>query len=512
MAAPQQIEVDERAAGHPTPGRRHETLRRRRSRGHAPRPSLEVAPREFVDGHHSLEWRPLWDLAAACAGTTIAFGGLRAVTAVSSFDAPILVLPAVAVILIGLRGLYRTSIYPPVLDDVMKVIGAVSAAAMAVAVGGFLLNGRGYGSTWIRAWLFTAVAVSVARSAVTLAQRVARSRGLHGTPTLIVGAGVVGAQVARLLDAHPEYGLRPLGFIDDQPLSSSWACASTLPLLGGVDDIAAIVRRSGARSIVVTFAGASDARLRPLIRECRELGAQVSVVPRLFDEISNRVTYETLGGLPLLSFHGVSPKGMRFMLKYTSDRLFAAIVLLLLSPLLAVLALAVRLSSPGPVFFRQRRVGLDGTIFDLYKFRSMALADDSVSPEPSAVEPDARATAPGGVEGADRRTPVGRLMRRFSLDELPQFINVVKGDMSIIGPRPERPEYVELFAPTISRYGDRHRVKSGISGLAQVRGLRGRTSLVERIELDNFYIAHWSLGLDLKILLLTIGCLWRHGE
>jgi lipopolysaccharide/colanic/teichoic acid biosynthesis glycosyltransferase len=178
--------------------------------------------------------------------------------------------------------------------------------------------------------------------------------------------------------------------------------------------------------------------------------------------------------------------------------------------------LAVRLSSSGPIFFRQRRVGRDGKEFDLYKFRSM-----HVNPSRSGLrEDDPNAlglllggdTAPGGVEGNDRRTPIGRVLRRSSVDELPQLLNVLRGEMSLIGPRPERPEFVEMFiSQDITRYDDRHRVKSGITGWAQVHGLRGQTSLAERVEWDNYYIAHWSLGLDAKIFVLTLLALLRNG-
>ena len=179
-------------------------------------------------------------------------------------------------------------------------------------------------------------------------------------------------------------------------------------------------------------------------------------------------------------------------------------------------AVAVRLSSPGPAFFRQRRVGRDGKVFDFYKFRSMRMApgqtddgEEAVSALDFLLGGD---IAPGGVEGEDRRTAVGRFLRSTSLDELPQLFNVLRGDMSLVGPRPERPEFVELFRQDIIRYGDRHRVKSGITGWAQVHGLRGQTSLAERVEWDNYYIAHWSLGLDLKILALTLVALFRNAE
>ena len=182
---------------------------------------------------------------------------------------------------------------------------------------------------------------------------------------------------------------------------------------------------------------------------------------------------------------------------------------MLLSPVILCATLAVRLSSPGPALFRQRRVGRDGRAFDLYKLRSMRLepiprttrdGDDTAIDHLLGGD-----TAPGGVEGEDRRTLVGRVLRRTSIDELPQLLNVLRGEMSIIGPRPERPEFVELFSDEITRYGDRHRVKSGITGWAQVHGLRGQTSLAERVEWDNYYIAHWSLGLDVKILAAHAG-------
>jgi exopolysaccharide biosynthesis polyprenyl glycosylphosphotransferase len=277
------------------------------------------------------------------------------------------------------------------------------------------------------------------------------------------------------------------------------------------------VQRTGVRHLIVAFSSVADARVSRVIQRCQELGVEVSVVPRMFDTINNRVGYDTVGGLPLMSFTTVSPRGVQFALKHAFDRAFALALLILLSPVILLTALAVRVSSRGPVLFRQRRIGRDGKVFDLYKFRSMhlsrqeevALNDDDTTAFEFLLGGD---TAPGGVEGNDRRTPIGRLLRRSSLDELPQLLNVLRGEMSLIGPRPERPEFVELFNQDIIRYDDRHRVKSGITGWAQVHGLRGQTSLAERIEWDNSYIAHWSLGLDLKILALTPAALFRNAE
>jgi lipopolysaccharide/colanic/teichoic acid biosynthesis glycosyltransferase len=190
--------------------------------------------------------------------------------------------------------------------------------------------------------------------------------------------------------------------------------------------------------------------------------------------------------------------GWQFTLKQAADRAVALVALLLLSPLLLAIALGVRLSSIGPVIFRQRRVGRDGETFVLFKFRTM-VEDSGVAGFTLA-----HGTAPGGIEGADRRTAVGRWLRAISLDELPQLVNVLRGDMSLIGPRPERPEYVELFARLVPGYTERHRVKSGITGWAQAHGLRGQTSIADRVEFDNYYIENWSLALDLRILALTV--------
>jgi lipopolysaccharide/colanic/teichoic acid biosynthesis glycosyltransferase len=195
--------------------------------------------------------------------------------------------------------------------------------------------------------------------------------------------------------------------------------------------------------------------------------------------------------------HPATERDWRFSLKYTIDRVLALLTLLVLAPLLLAIAVAVRLSSPGPALFRQRRVGLNGQLFDLLKFRSMA----GQAGDGGFVPPDGM--APGGAEGTDRRTRLGRLLRASSLDELPQLVNVLRGEMSLIGPRPERPEFVRRFAAEVPGYADRHRVKCGITGWAQASGLRGQTSITERAAYDNYYIDNWSLRLELRTLALT---------
>jgi len=487
----------------------------------APRPLRRATlrgPLQWVlEGAGWRALRPGMDLVLLCAAIVVALGGVSATLYVSAVRAPMLALPALVVLLLYLRGFYRARLRTLVLDGIIPAMSGVSVAAMAVAALGMLCNGQVPSQgEWLRGWLFSMLAVGLGRCALAGAQHWARVRHLVGKPVLIVGAGLVGAQVARRLEAHPEYGLVPMGFLDEDPRSVAEVGGRDVPVLGTIEDLDQTVRRSGARHLIVAFSSVADERVSRLVQRCQELGLQVSVVPRMFDTINDRVAYDTVGGLPLLSFDTVDPQGMQFAIKHALDRVLALVLLILFAPVLACAALAVRLSSPGPVLFRQRRVGRDGKVFDFYKLRSMrqpAGQAGAIAQEANALDLLlAGDLAPGGVEGEDRRTLVGRFLRGTSLDELPQLFNVLRGDMSLVGPRPERPEFVELFRQDVVRYGDRHRVKSGITGWAQVHGLRGQTSLAERVEWDNYYIANWSLGLDLKILALTFIALFHNAE
>jgi exopolysaccharide biosynthesis polyprenyl glycosylphosphotransferase len=280
-------------------------------------------------------------------------------------------------------------------------------------------------------------------------------------------------------------------------------------VLGSPSQLTEAIERTGARHVILAYGSAADRDLLEVTRRSQELGVDVSVVPRFFELVCERSPVEHLGGLPLTHVRRVRTRGWQFAIKHAMDRVGAALLAVLLSPLLLGIAIAVYCSSPGAIIFRQRRVGRDGQAFDLLKFRSMRPAH---SVERVADEFQLRpGTAPGGVEGVDRRTRVGRWLRRTSLDELPQLINVLRGEMSLVGPRPERPDFVGLFGQHVYRYDDRHRVKAGLTGWAQVHGLRGQTSLADRVEWDNYYIENYSLGLDLKILAMTVGVLlsWR---
>ncbi|HEV2902958.1 MAG TPA: exopolysaccharide biosynthesis polyprenyl glycosylphosphotransferase, partial [Gaiellaceae bacterium] len=299
-------------------------------------------------------------------------------------------------------------------------------------------------------------------------------------------------------------GLKPIGFLDRDPMAAA-DDEVRLPVLGASWDLERVVAEHDVQQVIVTFSTAPHEVLLRLVQRCEELGVQVAFVPRLFERMSQRLTIDYLGGIPLVVPRRPNPKGLQFGVKYAIDRLLAAGLLVIVAPLMLGAALAVWLSLGRPLFFKQRRIGRDGREFEMLKFRTMRPSDDADGSE-FEPEPD---TAPGGVEGVDRRTPLTALMRRTSIDELPQLVNVLVGHMSIVGPRPERSHYVRLFEESVYRYGDRHRVKSGITGWSQVNGLRGKTSLADRVEWDNYYIENWSLWLDFKILLRTFVSVFR---
>jgi exopolysaccharide biosynthesis polyprenyl glycosylphosphotransferase len=402
----------------------------------------------------------------------------------------------------GARGMYGSRLRYELLEDLRVVLIATSVAAMAVLSLRELISvPPDLSAQVIRTWAFATVYVAAGRVALHWSRAKAYRQGESVRPTLIIGAGKVGRLAAKRLLAHPELGLKPVGFLDKDPMTAE-EDSLPLPVLGASWDLDRVAAQYNVEQVIVTFSRAPHEVMLRLIRRCEELGLKVAFVPRLFETVTHRLTVEHLGGLPLMSARPVNPKGIQFGIKYAADRLVAAVVLLLALPLMVPAGLAILFTLGRPVFFRQVRVGRDGRTFEMLKFRTMK---PHVEPEIEArsldLPPD---MAPGGVEGGDRRTPLGTFLRRLSIDELPQLINVLKGEMSLIGPRPERPEFVGLFEESVYRYGDRLRVKSGITGWAQVNGLRGKTSLSDRVEWDNYYIENWSLWLDVKVLLMTV--------
>jgi exopolysaccharide biosynthesis polyprenyl glycosylphosphotransferase len=396
-----------------------------------------------------------------------------------------------------LRGLYEPRLRLELLDDLRGIVAVTSLAAMIVLSSRVLLTDAAVDAAeFLRPWAFATAYLAAGRAALNWSQLAGRREGELLKPALIVGAGRIGRLTAARLVERPEFGLKPIGFLDKEPLDE--AAAMGLPVLGSSWDLERIVREHGVQSVIMTFSTAPHGVLLRLVERCEQLGVEVSLVPRLFEKMSGRLRVDHLGGLPLISARRANPKGWQFAVKYGADRAIAAVLIALMAPVLAATAFAVLVSLGRPVLFRQERVGRDGRKFGILKFRSMHTPEDAEAELKLPAD-----TAPGGVEGEDRRSRLGTFLRRTCLDELPQLFNVVRGEMSLVGPRPERPAYVSVFEHDVHRYADRHRVKSGITGWAQVNGLRGKTSLSDRVEWDNYYIENWSLWLDVKILLFT---------
>jgi exopolysaccharide biosynthesis polyprenyl glycosylphosphotransferase len=433
--------------------------------------------------------------------------GGRAVGADNLSVAWVVGFPAITMALLAAGGLYRDRLRLQLLDDLRTIAGATAIASMATIALPVLIGAEtaGLPAQGVRLWLFATVYLTASRGGI-LSSVIASRRHDAAVPTLIVGAGSVGRLIAKRLAEHREIGLNPIGFLDKEPLAAG-EDEPTLPVLGASWDLVDVVEAYGVEHVVFTFSTAPHEVMLRMVDECNRRGVRVTLVPRLFERIPRDMSVDYLGGIPLISINPSSPTSWRFRVKYAIDRLIALAILIVISPLFIAVAAGVLISVGRPIFFRQRRVGCDGHVFEMLKFRSMRGSASPNQADGAAVD-----VGPGGVEGEDRRTRLGMFLRRSSLDELPQLLNVLRGDMSIVGPRPERPEFVELFGGRVYRYNDRHRVKSGITGWAQISGWRGKTSLASRVEWDNWYIENWSPWLDFKILLRTFGAVVRAGS
>jgi exopolysaccharide biosynthesis polyprenyl glycosylphosphotransferase len=409
-----------------------------------------------------------------------------------------------ALALFWANGVYTPRLVSEIFRDLRLLFGQTVLAAMAIIVLGVLVAGSSdIAEQSIWAWGLALVYLVPARVLLSTIDARANRRG-EGRPALVLGAGAVGNLAAKRLLNHSEFGLRPVGFIDE-PRQTDADDPLPVPILGASPDLERISREHRIEVLVVAFSDADDEVLVRTVRQAQALGIRVTVVPRLFEVVTARVGVEHLGGLPLILLDGVDARSWRFKAKYCIDRVVAAVALLFILPLLLATAAAVWICMGRPILFRQERVGYEGRRFEITKFRTMTLA-----PPTAVADPDEDC-----VEAVGRVTRLGSFLRQTSIDELPQLLNVVRGEMSLVGPRPERPEFVELFRRRVYRYHDRHRVKVGITGWAQVNGLGrgadrfGSTSLAERVEWDNYYIENWSPSLDLKIVLMTMRALLR---
>ena len=307
---------------------------------------------------------------------------------------------------------------------------------------------------------------------------------------LVAGTGDVARHVVDKVLHHRELGYRIIGFVDDR--ASDRQGYRGLPLLGALSEVGDILQREQVDELYIALSLDEHVKMLELIEVANRECVDVKVVPDLLQVIALRARLEELDGVPIISINDVPLQGLNSLIKRTIDIGIASVALVFLSLPFAIIAALIKATSPGPVFYRQERMGLDGRPFSVYKFRSM-------------FEDAERDTGPVWTRKDDpRRTPLGRVLRKLSLDELPQLWNVIRGDMSLVGPRPERPFFVEQFKQRVPQYMLRHKVRSGMTGWAQVNGWRGDTSIEKRIEYDLYYIENWSVGLDFKILWLTV--------
>jgi exopolysaccharide biosynthesis polyprenyl glycosylphosphotransferase len=401
-------------------------------------------------------------------------------------------LTAVVFALAVLIGLYRGRCYdvklsPFLLDQVGPLVTRPLVAGGGVALVLLVLGRQPAGLLALT--LAGTAAIVLARAVGYRLVRTMRRSGATQRDALVVGADQVGRSLAQALRDRPVHGLRPVGLVDEAPATGS----PDLPVLGGPAELERLLDRTGAEAVVIAFLAASrSSSVRDLVAAAGPR-REVLLVPRYYEVCNPIGDVNQVQGIPLVRL--AAPRlwgGAGRHLKRGIDVMLASLGLVLLSPVLAACAVAVRMEGGPGVLFRQTRIGMHGRPFELLKFRSMRPGDEIES------------QTAWSIEGDPRIGPVGRFLRRSSLDELPQLINVVDGDMSLVGPRPERPLFVQRYSDEVPGYGGRHRAPVGLSGWAQVHGLRGDTSIEERARLDNYYIDNWSLGRDLKILVLSV--------
>jgi len=395
-------------------------------------------------------------------------------------------------IVLAANGMYRPQRAISWIDHLYSIFTSTSVAT-AIAIVASAIMWRDVSSSRLMvalAWLLATTFVALGRYTLARIQGSLRTRGVGAQRMLIVGTGEPALLVLERIRHSPSLGYRPVGFVAE---TSDLTVVDGLPILGTIDCIGQIVAKHQIDDVVVAIPTLSQQKLIEVVTLCANEKVNIKVVPDLFQFMTSGVGISDLNGLPLVSVKDVALRGWNVTMKRTMDLVVSGTILVLFSWLMLLIALLIKITSPdGPIFLIQERVGLDGRPFPIIKFRTMI--------------PDAEKEtgAVWATAGDVRRTRLGAFLRKYSLDEFPQFINVLIGHMSVVGPRPERPVFVEKFRRTIPRYFDRHREKAGITGWAQVNGLRGNTSIEERTAYDLWYVENWSLWLDVNICLRTL--------
>ena len=404
------------------------------------------------------------------------------------------------VLVFWLMGLYRLRRGIHSVDELFALIRPTAVAFLVVLAENGLYREQTFTFSRITIlyWAVAAIGLMmVARYAVRLYEASLRARGVGVERVLLVGGGVAADLLAQRMRMFPEYGYQLVGLLGE-PLDAGLEIGG-VPVLGGVDALPQVLQQTPVDAVFFALADTKPDQFLGLIDCCRRLGVEVRIVPGALELMTAPVAGDQIDDIPLLQLRrGLEIEGPKTAVKRLFDVAVAGAGLVLLSPVLGVIALLVKLTSRGPVLIHQERVGMQGRLFDAHKFRSMRV--------------DAEAeTGPVWAKADDqRRTAVGKVLRKLSWDELPQLWNIVLGDMSLVGPRPERPKFVKEFSRTLPRYCDRHVVRPGLAGWAQAKDLRGQTSVEERLIYDLYYIENWSLAFDIKIFLITLARVWTH--
>ncbi|MBI2861632.1 MAG: undecaprenyl-phosphate glucose phosphotransferase [Chloroflexi bacterium] len=394
------------------------------------------------------------------------------------------------------QGLYRLGRSVSWTEQLARIFGGTSVAAvLGFVFATFTSPDFRYSELLISlAWGISIATVFLARWFYYLVIGLLRAFGVDEERVAIVGTTDLGRLIAERIRRNPSQGYRVVGFIS---IDGQEGRFERLPVLGSVSDCPEIVRQHRVEDLIIAAPGMSHQAILELAERCRHQRVNIRVFPDLFQIMASAVTINEVSGVPLIAVREVALKGHNIIVKRVMDIFVSTLALIFLAIPLMLIALLVKLTSPGDVFYIQERVGLDGKPFPLIKFRSMWQGAEAE-------------TGPIFAEKNDPRvTRLGAFLRRYSFDELPQLINVLLGHMSLVGPRPERPYFVEQFRRAIPDYYDRHQEKAGLTGWAQVNGLRGNTSIEERTAYDLWYAENWSLWLDIKILLRTLFVVFR---
>jgi putative colanic acid biosysnthesis UDP-glucose lipid carrier transferase len=390
-------------------------------------------------------------------------------------------------------GLYWPQRGASLLEDMRALVsGWLTLVAIGVFVVFVTKSGDLYSRVWVALWITGGFLLQAAmRLVLRLALRFLRRRGYNLRHICIVGAGDLGHEVVLRLRRAPWSGLHLLGFYDDDP-DLAGKQVDGVPVLGSINDLSGVLDRGEIDQVWIALPLRDEERIRRLVTDLRAYPVQVRYVPDIFGFELLRHSFSEVAGMPVIGLSDTPIEGVQRLFKAIEDYTIGGIALLVLSPLLFAIAIGIKLTAPGPVFYRQQRVTWVGRHFTMLKFRSMQVGAEQASGPVWAHEDDPRTTR------------LGALLRRFSLDELPQLFNVLRGEMSLVGPRPERPEFVARFRQQVPGYMQKHMVKAGITGWAQVNDLRGSSDLAKRIQYDLYYIDNWSLWFDLRILALTV--------